>query len=100
MIQDFYTATIIPFIFGLTVMAVVGKLLIYWQIKEERTPRVLSLAYLLVSLCFLYLVPALALSSFWREAGRLSLFVSLVLVNWFEFRELWRHAQAPKIVVK
>ena len=98
--STFYAATIIPFIFGLTVMASIGKLVIYWQIRTQRTPRLLASIYLLVSLCFLYLVPALALSVFWRDAGRVSLFVSLILVNWFEFRELWRHAQTLVMVVK
>ena len=84
----FYTATIVPFIFGLLVIAAGNELAIYWQIKTRRTPRILSIAYLLFSLCFLYLVPALALSVFWREVGRLNLFAALILLNYFDFLEL------------
>lgn len=99
MISNFYASTIVPFIFGLLVAAAFNEIAIYWQIKVKRTPRALALACVLLSLCLLYLVPALALSVFWREVGHLSLFVSLVLLNYFDFRELRKNANVPAVIV-
>lgn len=81
-----YGITIIPFLFGVILLAAICRVLVY--ILQDHSPKNLFAAIVFLSLCLLYFIAVLQINNFWRDINRIVMLFAFLAEVWYECVDL------------